>query len=98
MTVRHSFPNPERPLRWPGEEDHFRTTLKVGDLIQRGHGGVSRITAWDNTRSHVRAGRIAHLEPIGPGDGVTSAWEKDLEPTDDVHLGPCSVCLVSAAR
>lgn len=92
--VRESFPNPDRPLFWPGEEGHHRGTLEPGDIVRhhRGSGHLARLVAWNNTWSHVRCGRLAVLEPLlvhpdgAPavaGDATpyrsVGAWERDLE-------------------
>jgi hypothetical protein len=96
MTVREAYPNPNRPERWTGEEDHYRSKFKIGDVVRidKGSGYLGRLTAWDNTWSHVRGGRIAHYEPLLTQDGSSlddesarvydrargSAWESDLSP------------------
>lgn len=91
MTTHRSFPNPDRPERWEGEEDHFRSTLQPGDLVRGEYGDLSVLVCWNNTWSHVRGGRIAHLEPVGPAFGHTSSWENVLTPGEpgDVGTHPC---------
>jgi len=61
---RPAFPNPNRPKYWPGEQDHFRSTFELGDVVRMEYGALGRITAFDNTWSHLRAGRIVHVEPL----------------------------------
>lgn len=88
MTYRGGFPNPDRPLRWEGEEGHYRSEFVIGDRV-RGHSGTCGvITAFNNTWSHIRGGRIVHIQPDAPPapghtfgfeKGVT-LWEKDLSP------------------
>lgn len=88
--IRESFPNPDRPERWPGEEDHYRSDLQIGDIVRAPYGYLGRLTAWNNTWSHLTAGRIAHLEPLltYPGtpappnaklQGRSSSWESALQ-------------------
>jgi len=90
---RRAFPNPNRPVRWPGEEDHFRSSFQIGDVVRvRQSRVLGRITAYNNTWSHIRGGRIVHLEPIlanqapEPANvrmyhgGQVGCWEDDLAP------------------
>lgn len=92
MTLRESFPNVKRPVCWPGEEDHYRSSLEIGDVVRGQYGNLGRIVAFDNTHSHIRGGRLVHLEPVGPGFGHKSSWENDLSPASpgDVGAHPCT--------
>jgi hypothetical protein len=95
---RATFPNPERPVYWPGEEDHFRDLRLVpGMKVRYKFGALGRIVAFDNTHSSLRGGRLVHLEPIGPSYGGKTAWESDVAPAADTdtygrhpHLVGCS--------
>lgn len=79
MTTHAAFPNLFRPERWEGEENHFRSTLKVGDIVRTDSGRRARITAWNNTWSHIRGGRIACLDDLeAEGIGRDGAWENTL--------------------
>lgn len=88
MTYRGGFPNPDRPFRWEGEEEHFRSTFVVGDRVRTNGGSCGVITAFNNTWSHIRGGRIAHIAPDrAPGEGRTfgsgmpdgvTVWENEL--------------------
>jgi len=71
------------------EAGHYRSDLQAGDIVRGEWGNLARITAWHPTWSHVRGGRIAHLEPMVayPGTdapegaapyGHTSSWEDKL--------------------
>ncbi len=84
-----AFPNPDRPFRWPGEEDHFRAAFQLGDVVRMlPYRALGQITAFNNTWSHVRGGRIVHVEPIlayqtpAPADARPyrhrGCWESDL--------------------
>jgi hypothetical protein len=86
-----SFPNLDRPERWPGEENHYRSDLKVGDVVRMPYGYLGRITAWNNTWSHIRGGRLVHVESLLTYDGsdlgrdvkpysTHGSWESDLAP------------------
>jgi len=59
-----AFPNPNRPKYWPGEEGHFRSSFELGDVVRMEYGALGRITAFDNTWSHLTGGRIVHVEPL----------------------------------
>jgi hypothetical protein len=80
-------------LRWPGEEKHLRSGLQIGDVVRvdRGGGNLGRITAFNNTWSHLTAGRLVHYEQliVYPGDPMPDddprpwsadgvAWEATL--------------------
>lgn len=84
MTYRGSFPNPDRPIRWEGEEDHYRSDFTVGDHVRGEHGLSGTITAFNNTWSHIHGGRIVHITPDPvPPPGKTygterTCWEHDL--------------------
>jgi hypothetical protein len=86
MTHRDSFPNPERPERWPGEEDHFRSEFTIGDTVRGEYDTLGVIVAFNNTWSHIRGGRLVHLTNVGPGYGTENIeWENHLrvaEPSD----------------
>jgi hypothetical protein len=73
----------DRPFRRAGEDDHWRSGFQIGDIVRYGCSEhyLGRIVGWDATWSHLRAGRIAHLEPVGPSYGATTSWEKDLAPS-----------------
>jgi hypothetical protein len=85
---RPSFPNPDRLLYWPGEEHHYRSNLKIGDVARMKYGAVGRIVAFNNTWSHITGGRLVHLDPVlayeGPAPanahpyGHNVSWEVDL--------------------
>jgi hypothetical protein len=90
---RPAFPNPDRPTRWPGEQGHFRSSFQLGDVVRVLPSRVlGRIFAYDNTWSHLRGGRIVHLEPVlahqapEPANvrmyhaGHVGCWERDLAP------------------
>ncbi len=59
-----AVPTLEPPTCRPGEQDHFRSTFQLGDVVRMPDGALGRITAFDTTWSHVRAGRIVHAEPV----------------------------------
>ena len=60
-----AYSNPDRPTYWPREEDHFRSTFQIGDVVRLlSDRALGRITAFNNTWSHIRGGRIVHVEPI----------------------------------
>lgn len=87
---RESRPNPERPVRWPGEEDHYRSDFTIGAIVRHKYGALGRITAFNNTWSHIKGGRIVHLEVLltypgtpAPGDARQAfchkvSWEDEL--------------------
>ncbi len=90
MTYRGGFPNPKRPLRWEGEEEHYRSDFVIGDRVRTQGGSCGVIFAFNNTWSHIRGGRIAHITPdSAPGEGKTygadkadgvTSWENELTP------------------
>src|SRR6266536_3977557 len=51
-----AVPTLEPPTCRPGEQDHFRSTFQLGDVVRMPDGALGRITAFDTTWSHVRAG------------------------------------------
>jgi hypothetical protein len=77
-TMRRSFPNPDRPVRWPEEEDHFRTPLGPGDIVRTPARELARIIAWCNAGSHAHSGRLAYLRPLVtyPGETITDAEQR----------------------
>jgi hypothetical protein len=89
---RESRPNLERPERWPGEEDHYRSSFQVGDIVRHKYGALGRITAYNNTWSHIKGGRLVHLEPLLAYPGVPMpessrqafchkvSWEDEMTP------------------
>lgn len=98
MTTRESFPNVKRPVCWPGEEHHYRSTLQIGDLVRGQYGNLARIVAFNNTHSHIRGGRLVHLEAAGPGFDIHQvefghrvSWENELSPgfPGDRGAHPC---------
>jgi hypothetical protein len=85
MTTREAFPNPARPFRWPGEEDHYRSGFQIGDIVRvdDGSGYLARITCWNNTWSHVKGGRIAMLQPLLAYPGTQVAEAEKRKPYDN---------------
>lgn len=92
-TLRPSFPNPNRPFRWTGEDAHFRSEFQIGDVVRvdNGSGYLGKITAFNNTWSHLKGGRLVHYKHliVYPGDptpdedsrpwsGDDVAWEDAL--------------------
>jgi hypothetical protein len=84
-TYRAAYPDPWREFRvMPDEAGHYRSDLQVGETVRVGgtSGMIARIVAWDHTWSHIRGGRIAHLEVVAYDYGrprdQAGAWESDL--------------------
>lgn len=91
MTYHGAFPSADRPFRWEGEEGHFRGPFNVGDHVRGQYGTSGVITAFNNTWSHLRAGRLVHIQPDrAPSPGQTfgfevgvTVWERDLSAAED---------------
>lgn len=81
---RLSFPNPDRPTFWPGEEHHLRTSLQIGDRVRTMNDYLCVVVAFNNTWSSVRCGRLVHLAPIGPSfaNDRACSWESKLRPAE----------------
>ena len=69
----------DRPVRYlPEEADHYRGAWAVGDRVRIDNRDLARIVGFAATWSHVHAGRIVLVEPIGPSYGISVAWESRL--------------------
>lgn len=83
-----SFPNAARPECWPGEEDHFRYPFQIGHHVRWGwfRDRVGVITAFGNTWSSIRAGRIVHILD-DQGERDAGCWEDTLAPSHPGDIG-----------
>jgi hypothetical protein len=103
MTYRENKLDLNREFRvMPQEADHYRSDLKPGDIVRGQYGNLARLTGWNHTWSHVRGGRLAHLEPLiaYPGTDIPegagpyahkSSWEDDLSPARPGDVGAHAV-------
>jgi hypothetical protein len=103
MTTREARLDMQREFRvLPQEAEHYRSDLEPGDIVRGKYGNLARLTGWNHTWSHVRGGRIAHLEPIVAYPGTdapegahpyahTSSWESDLTRAQPGDVGAHSV-------